>query len=265
MVQSIRFAQAGVFILTWMGLGWILHLDPNAYLLLGIPLAVLFQLFVCRKPLRNAWVRGAPKFRLDTLGIVLAIAFAVYPAWQLAKEWPLANWSLRLWFVACLIGAVGVGFALRHFTKSTLRDLLLCLAIAGGIGCAWMLLTAVAQHRDLSFTGTRVLTTAGHFLLYLPVCFVIEEVVFRGVLDSHIHHPGDPHPWFSALLLSAMWGWWHLPVAPPFFLLLGLIFFPITHAIVGAPLAIFWRRSGNLLVPATAHALIDALRDTLLY
>ena len=262
--QSIRFAQAGAFILVWMGIGWIFALDGNAYLLVGIPLAISFQLFVRRQPLWRAWVRDAPRFRLDLFGIILSLAFAAYPAWQFVKVWPEAGWAVRLWFVACLFGAIGVGFALRHFTKSSLRDLFLCLAIAGGLGIAWMSLTALAQHRDLAVTGARALTTGGHFLLYLPVCFVIEEVVFRGVLDSHVHHPSDAHPWFSAALLSAMWGWWHLPIAPAYFLLIGMLFFPITHAIVGTPLSLFWRRSGNLLVPATAHALIDAVRNTLL-
>jgi membrane protease YdiL (CAAX protease family) len=30
---------------------------------------------------------------------------------------------------------------------------------------------------------------------------------------------------------------------------------------VGIPLSLFWRRSGNLFVPAAVHALIDAVRN----
>jgi hypothetical protein len=31
--------------------------------------------------------------------------------------------------------------------------------------------------------------------------------------------------------------------------------------LVGVPLSIWWRRSGNLLVPDTAHALLEAARS----
>jgi membrane protease YdiL (CAAX protease family) len=37
----------------------------------------------------------------------------------------------------------------------------------------------------------------------------------------------------------------------------------VTHSLIGVPLAIFWRKSGNLAVPAFTHALIDAVRNAL--
>jgi membrane protease YdiL (CAAX protease family) len=37
----------------------------------------------------------------------------------------------------------------------------------------------------------------------------------------------------------------------------------IIHSLIGVPFAVFWRKSGNLVVPAFAHALIDALRTAL--
>jgi membrane protease YdiL (CAAX protease family) len=61
-----------------------------------------------------------------------------------------------------------------------------------------------------------------------------------------------------------MWGWWHLPIMPASVLGAGMFVFPITHAIIGVPFSLFWRRSGNLLVPAAVHALIDAIRNTIL-
>jgi hypothetical protein len=42
---------------------------------------------------------------------------------------------------------------------------------------------------------------------------------------------------------------------------IGLVL--LFHSLVGVPLSLFWRRSGNLAVPAFAHAWIDALRDSL--
>jgi membrane protease YdiL (CAAX protease family) len=38
----------------------------------------------------------------------------------------------------------------------------------------------------------------------------------------------------------------------------------VIHTLVGVPLAFFWRRSGNLAVPAFTHALIDAVRNALM-
>jgi membrane protease YdiL (CAAX protease family) len=92
----------------------------------------------------------------------------------------------------------------------------------------------------------------------------MEEVAFRGVLDSHIQHPQDARRWVSAFLLSGVSGWWHLPITPASALQQGIIVFPIMHAMVGVPFSLFWRRSGNLFVPADVHALIDAVRNTVL-
>jgi hypothetical protein len=39
---------------------------------------------------------------------------------------------------------------------------------------------------------------------------------------------------------------------------------PLLHSLVGVSLSLFWRRSGNLAVPAFAHAWVDAVRDCLL-
>ena len=102
-------------------------------------------------------------------------------------------------------------------------------------------------------------------LRYLPICFVVEEVSFRGAFDAHLHHPGEPRDVWSALFVSALWGLWHLPgvigQGPLLAAIPGIIG---VHCFLGLPLSIFWRQSGNLLVPAFAHALADAVRNALL-
>ena len=102
------------------------------------------------------------------------------------------------------------------------------------------------------------------FALYFPVCFVLEEVTFRGVLDTHVAQR-DPGRWRSALFVSALWGAWHLPIvhvahvaAPRLVALPALL---VVHVTIGVPLSFAWRRSGNLAVPALAHAAIDAVRN----
>ena len=98
--------------------------------------------------------------------------------------------------------------------------------------------------------------------IYFPATFVIEEVAFRGALDAHVHHPGEGRGWRSALFVSALWGFWHLPVADGMpFLVLTLVAW---HCLVGVPLSFAWRRSGNLSGPAFAHSAIDAVRNGLI-
>jgi len=53
MPAARKYTEVLIFVVVWMAAGWIFHLDVNAYLLLGVPLVVLFQLFVARRPLRN--------------------------------------------------------------------------------------------------------------------------------------------------------------------------------------------------------------------
>lgn len=266
MTQKVRFLQATLLIAIWMVLGWILHLEvhleANGYLLLGIPLCILFQVFVRRMPLSSCWVRDTTTIRFDWPLVVIAAVFMVVPILDLVSLWPKIHWAFRLYFFASLIGAVGVAFSLRHFKVTTAWCLLFCLCTAGVLGCAWMLLAAHAQHHNLTLTFGKIRFAIGQFLVLLPVCFVMEEVAFRGVLDSHIYHPQDSRPWLSAIVLSAMWGWWHLPITPSSALGVGLIAFPITHAMIGVPFSLFWRRSGNLIVPAAIHAVIDAVRNT---
>jgi len=102
-------------------------------------------------------------------------------------------------------------------------------------------------------------------LLFLPACFVVEEVTFRGAIDAHVQHSGESRGIGSALAVSTLWGLWHLPVAyssaPS---AAGVASLVVIHVAICVPLSLYWRRGGNLLVPALTHAVIDAVRDALL-
>jgi len=81
----------------------------------------------------------------------------------------------------------------------------------------------------------------------------------------NVHHPGESRVWLSPLLVSALWGLWHLPVAIGQVTLLVLVRQLVTvHCTIGVPLSISWRRSGNLFATGSTHALIDAVRNALL-
>ena len=57
-----RYLAVTLFVAAWMAGGWLFRLDPNVYLLLGVPLPVLFQWLVRRRPIRALWVREASPY-----------------------------------------------------------------------------------------------------------------------------------------------------------------------------------------------------------
>ncbi|MGA9452410.1 MAG: CPBP family intramembrane glutamic endopeptidase [Verrucomicrobiia bacterium] len=263
----------------WMAIGWLFHLDANSYLVVGVPLVVFFQLLVRKKPLVTLWIRDAEHFRLNALGIVLGLGLAVLPTVRLIQTFSSASWPSHtpeiLWYVCCIIGAFGAAFGFCQFTKRTWKELGFCAGTAGTIGCLTMLLAFLARlaaksmhHTPVTFTWANVLAGLESFVLYVPVCFVLEEVVFRGAIDSHVFRPGDKGQWWTAFFVSALWGWWHLPITGVTGisrLMTLIVLLPCVHIAVGVFLSLSWRRSGNLAVPATVHAFIDAVRNMLLH
>ena len=266
--QGARYLVVFGVVAGWMTLGWMFHLKPNEYLLLGVPLLAVFQLGIARRPISELWIRPASPAPFVWWGVPVAIVFMIAPGLGLVDRWAVAGWSGRLWYFCAIVGAMPLAFALTRFSRETLKSLLLCLATGGVLGVLLMLGTAFLRHRldDLSL---RQLWSGGRqFLLYLPVCFILEEVFFRGGLDSYLHRPGDKLPWLSAAFLSVLWGWWHLPISPAHNVVQVLVLaflYPIIHCLPGIPFSLFWRRSGSLLVPAAVHAFIDAVRNALLF
>ncbi|HEV2097139.1 MAG TPA: hypothetical protein VGQ82_11635, partial [Chthoniobacterales bacterium] len=74
-----KYLEVLLFVALWMALGWAFHLVANAYLLLGVPLLVFFQLGLRRQPLRKLWVRDAASLRLDWIGLPLAVLLMIVP------------------------------------------------------------------------------------------------------------------------------------------------------------------------------------------
>jgi membrane protease YdiL (CAAX protease family) len=100
-----------------------------------------------------------------------------------------------------------------------------------------------------------------------PGYYVIEEVLFRGVIDSHVHHEGESKWLLSAIFVSLLWGTWHLPVilevSPGVSADVVIANMYILQGFVGPFLSYWWRRSGNLLVPAVTHDFLDSLRNAM--
>jgi membrane protease YdiL (CAAX protease family) len=100
-------------------------------------------------------------------------------------------------------------------------------------------------------------------LLYVPLVFVLEEVFFRGALDTYVRGADIANDRTSAVFVSVLWGLWHLPLVITTIGLSQVLMILTYHLIVGILMTFPWRLSGNLAVPGVTHALIDAIRDGL--
>jgi membrane protease YdiL (CAAX protease family) len=145
------------------------------------------------------------------------------------------------------------------------RSALMATVRAAAIGSAAMVGVMIALRLATGgFTGDVAPALAAvvvSLATYLPVVFVMEEVLFRGALDPYLSGTEARPGRASALFGSALWGLWHLPVAG---FSLGLATVPYLigiHVLLGFLLVTAWRRTGNLAAPGIAHAVIDAVRN----
>jgi membrane protease YdiL (CAAX protease family) len=266
--QGARYLVVLGVVAGWMTLGGMFHLKPNDYLLLGVPLLALFQLGIARRPISELWIRPAAPAPFVWWSVPVAIVFMIAPGLALVDRWAVGGWSGRLWYFCAIAGAVPLAFTLTRFSWKVLKSLLLCFATAGVLGVMLLVGTAFLRHRLDDLSLAQLCRGGRQFLLYLPVCFILEEVFFRGGLDSYLHRPGDRLPWLSAAFVSVLWGLWHLPISPAHTVLQVLvlaIMYPIFHCLPGIPFSFFWRSSGSLLVPAAVHAFIDSVRNALFF
>ena len=267
-----RVLEVFGFWAVWVGLGFALHLGPEAYLLTGVPITVAFQVLVRRRPLTELWVRGGP-LNVDRWSLAIGVALAVMPVIAIVKAAREHAWLGVAWSGCALIGAFAGGASLRRLGAWGWKQLALCLVVAGGIGSASMLLSAVVRHFMLhTAIGFSFRTFGTSLLLYFAVCFVLEEVSFRGAVDAHLNPAGRWNIGF-AIMSSVLWGLWHLPIVlamplptpmPMAARILGsCISLALIHGLIGVPLSYYFGRSGNLAVTSSAHAFADAIRNAL--
>ena len=263
--RGARWFEAVGLVGIWVAAGAVFRLDANQYLLLGIPLTVAFQVVVRRRPLHELWVRNGPRVRQAPLRKSLIGLLAVVPLVLALQGLVTGQVVFVLYGLAAAAGATGVVYAAGQSTGATRSATLKCAAVAGPI--ATIVFAAVTLGRWLDGHhghGLVPATLVGlwSFALYLPAVFVVEEVTFRGAIDSHVHHDNESRGLLDAVGVSALWGLWHLPItdvtAP------AAVAIVLFHIAVGVPLSFAWRRSGNLLASGVTHAAIDAVRNLLL-
>lgn len=259
----IRYALTILFMVVYISLGFLLKLEAVSYLLLGIPLTLIFQLYVVQQPLHKLWLREGEKFYLNKLGWTITLCFIVFPIYktiELTTHDKLTLINLG-YYSATILGSFGAGYCYSNFTKKTVKDFLLCFGIIAILRMSWYFFPFLIGKHEFNpdyIQGIKSLLT------YIPVAFVVEEVVFRGMLDTYIHQSKKTNGLWSALFISCIWGLWHLPISIHDNTPIWLIAIPsMTISLWGVILSIFWRRTGNLAVPGFPHAFADAIRDSL--
>jgi hypothetical protein len=274
----LRSLIAGAVVAVIVALGLLLHLTLDEYQLLGVPILLGFQLGVHRQPIRTLWLRAGPPFRVDAAFVVIWILLSLAPAYQAVTALSRPDLGAAAFGALAVVGAFGLTYALRAMRRDTVRQLVLCMLTVGAIGILPALLAALLpQVLHLHIRGApgaaahpgllpTVQAAAGTFLL-LPVGFVVEEVLVRGGLDTYVHRGERGTGWLSAVYVSALWGVWHLPGSiasgggarlPS--TIAGLV---VAQVLVGVPLSLWWRKTGNLLVTDAAHGLLEAGRTVL--
>lgn len=256
-----RTIEAVAFVAIWVAAGYLLPISSNAYLLLGIPLTVGFQVLVRHRPIRELFAANTTRFTLGRRGLAAAAALALVPAYFAVQAVARADWTLVGWYLAAVAGAFLAAFSLQ---ASSVSNVLRSAALPIAVGASGFALVYGVMHLATGAplpVGAAVAAFAKYTALYFPATFLLEEVAFRGSIDSHVHHHGEARGWWSAILVSALWGLWHLPVVSGLPFAVHLPEVVVVHVVLGVPLSLAWRRSGNLAGPALAHAVNDAVRN----
>jgi membrane protease YdiL (CAAX protease family) len=245
----------------YMALGFAFRLSAEGYLLVGIPITVAFQVLIVRRPLRALWLRGTPPMTFTPRSIVAVVVVAIAPAAIAIRGVGNGDPVLAAYRLAAMFGAVGAVYAMRAMDRDAVRSTIRATLITSAILVTIMVTYRIASGGFNGNLATAVVTAMISVATYLPVVFVMEEVLFRGLLDPYLHGATPGPDRASALYGSALWGIWHLPVMS---IALGIWTIPYlvaVHTALGYVLVTSWRRTGNLGAPGIAHAVSDALRN----
>jgi len=265
----VPYMTATIAVAVWMVIGATFRLDPNSYLLVGVPLVIAYQLFVRRKDLGALWVfRSTEQVLGKRSTVALGLLLAVAPVTALADAWKAGSTAAVLWCLCSLAGAPVAAWTISRTSPRDARSALPNVLSVVLVGAA-VLSAATATSGGRLFPGLNDLPQVGRdALLFFTVCFILEEVAFRGAIDQHLSDSAlrGARCWLSAIYASLLWGLWHFPLVfrdaatsstATAVQVLAL------HLGIGGLLSLIARQSGSLALSAGAHALLDAWRDAL--
>jgi hypothetical protein len=262
-----RYIECAAFVLLWLALEFYLRLTPLQSQFLGLPLILLFQRCVARRPLHQLWAFHAPSFKA---GGRIAATAAGLAAGCIVLLWLGrghraagldSRWGLGAVAVA---GCLPAAFALVQQNASALRRGLWLALAAAAFRVAWHVALGPAD-RGVLIPAEKLLDFATLWLCEFTALFLFDEVAFRGALDPHLARAasGRVHAAGSAIFVSILWAIWHLraynPHTPTFgglFLAIGP--FAFAQIVLGTLLSLCARQTGTLVAPAAVHAFGNA-------
>ena len=139
----IRYTMVALVVAVYVALGFIFRPNANAYLLLGMPITVLFQLCVARRPLRELWLREGQPFRFDRWTAALLVVLLIGPVEAIVQGVRGSDWAVTAYGCAALLGAVGAALSFRVLGRARLRQLVILLVIAVPLALARLLAALV--------------------------------------------------------------------------------------------------------------------------
>lgn len=269
-----RSLVALMLIAVWGAVGLAARLSPDAYLLIGIPLMLVFQRYIARKPLCSAWDFDGYPLRWGGLTWLAGLAVAAGPGWllfsqvQSAHEHPLGIAHV-LWCLTAMVGAfIGVATIRAQRRAAAFRQMPL-IVFTLIIGCGLMVSGKFSlPNGGIALPSPTVSPALAWSLActFFGISFLTEEVAFRGLLDPYLRQVarGPTQEFVSALVGSALWAAWHLPVASAFMTLdpVTVIRLFALHIGLGILLCFIARGSGTLAPSSLVHVLIDTVRES---
>jgi len=260
-----RYLECSAFVLLWMAAQFYFRIWPIANQLVGIPLTVLFQIAVARRPLRKLWAFDATAFRVDTRMLVIAagVVLGCGALLWFGRHHAAAGLEPRGGlFLLVLAAALPAAFALRQQRAGDFGRALpwVLLAAVFRVGWHWVWgggAIAISPEKLPDFFAIWACETVALFL--------VDEVVFRGAIDPYLkgEASGRLHACCSAVFCSILWSIWHLPSYFPDARSFGALFARISpwylYVVVLGTLFSFAARKARTLVPtAIGHALGNA-------
>jgi hypothetical protein len=261
------YIECAAFVLLWLAAEFFLRLTPLQGQFLGLPLILLFQRCVARRPLHQLWAFDAATFKIDRriAGIAVGLAVACVSLLWLGRGHRAAGleprWGLGMVAVA---GCLPAAFALGQQSSLALRRAFWLAVVAGAVRVVWSVAWG-PDDRGTLIPAEKLLDFATIWLCEFTALFLFDEVAFRGALDPHLACAGSGrvHAAGSAVFVSILWAIWHLraynPQTPTFgglFLAIGP--FAFAQIIIGTLLSFCARQSRTLVAPCVAHAFCNA-------
>jgi hypothetical protein len=206
-----RCLEAIAVVAVVIAIGLVFDMGASAYVAMSFPATLIFQLGIRRRALHEMWVRDGPTLSRTTIIPWLAVLLAIPPLIALTSSDSAGD---IIWSLVVIGGAVPASYVIAQRAPGTVRFIFLCLATGGVVGTLILLISVIGEVDDLAKKKVDFLDVAGSdtlalvetFLVLWPGYYMVEEVLFRGSIDSHVHHPGKRHGLWSAIFVSLLWG-----------------------------------------------------------